>query len=72
MADVILKLSAKCNDIAHIIIPAIEFPINIPINASLILILKIEARAAALHEPVVGSGTPTNNIIPIMLTAFNF
>ena len=64
--------SAKCIDIANIIIPAIAFPINTPINASFILILNIDASADALHDPVVGSGIPTNSIIPIILTALSF
>lgn len=48
------------------------FPINTPNKASFILIFKIEARAAPLHDPVVGSGTPTNTISPKILYAFNF
>ena len=62
----------KCNVNTDIMIPAIAFPINIPNIESLNLIFKIEAIAAALHDPVVGNGIPTNTIIPIMLTAFSF
>ena len=48
------------------------FPINTPSKASFILILKIDAKAAPLHDPVVGSGTPTNTISPKILAAFSF
>ncbi len=32
----------------------------------------MEAIADAVHVPVVGSGIPTNSIIPIIETLFNF
>lgn len=48
------------------------FPINIPNKASFILILNIDAKAAADHDTVVGSGISTNIINPIMLATFSF
>lgn len=48
------------------------FPIKIHNKTSFILILNIDAKAAADHNPVVGNGTPTNIINPIILAAFSF
>lgn len=48
------------------------FPINTPNSASFIIILKIDTNAEPLHDPVVGSGTPTNTISPNMLAIFSF
>ena len=48
------------------------FPISTPINASFILIFRIDAIAEAVHVPVVGSGIPTNSIIPNIDTCFIF
>ena len=59
-------------EIKSTIIPAIQFPIKTPAKASTILILRIDAIADAVHVPVVGSGIPTNNIIPKKDAAFIF
>lgn len=48
------------------------FPIKIPNKASFILTLNIDAKAAADHDPVVGSDTPTKIINPIIFAAFSF
>lgn len=48
------------------------FPINIPNKASFITILNIDFKAAADHDSIVGSGTPTNIINTIILAAFSF
>ena len=59
-------------DTVSIIAPAMAFPINIPRSDSTTLILKIDAKAAPDHEPVVGRGTPTKTTKPIILAAFSF
>ena len=46
--------SDTCMDTVSIIAPAMAFPINIPRSDSTTLILKIDAKAAPDHEPVVG------------------
>lgn len=48
------------------------FPMNILNKAYLILILNIDDKAAADHDTVVESGTPTNIISPIILAALVF
>lgn len=47
------------------------FPIKMTNKASFILILNIYANVAD-HKTIVGSGTPTNIISPIILVAFSF
>ena len=64
--------SDTCMDTVSIIAPAMAFPINIPRSDSTTLILKIDAKAAPDHEPVVGRGTPTKTTKPIILAAFSF
>ncbi len=61
--------SDTCMDTVSIIAPAMAFPINIPRSDSTTLILKIDAKAAPDHEPVVGRGTPTKTTKPIILAA---
>lgn len=67
----ILTTSVTCIDTVSIIAPAMIFPMNIPNKAYFILILNINAKTASGHNPVVGSGTPTNIIKPIILAAFS-
>lgn len=59
-------------DTVSIIVPNTSFHINISRSNFTIFILKIDAKAYQDHDPVVIRDTPTNIIIPIIVSAFHF